>query len=101
MLVTSETYEGIVNGTTTTFFRKWKTPKYGEGDRLEVRDVVLVVDRITQVPASSLTAADASAAGHDDVDDLLDTLEERGGGRDDPDRLVWRVDFHVDRDAGS
>lgn len=99
MLVTDTTYEGIRRGTTTVLFRKWRSQKYDAGDRIPARDLTLVVDQVTQVPASSITDADAVAAGFADRAGVLGTLEERGQGRDDPDRLVWRVDFHPE-DAG-
>ena len=34
------------------------------------------------------------------ADEICASLEERGLGKDDPDRLIWRVDFHVDRAGG-
>lgn len=99
MLVTNDRYRAIRDGKVRVLFRKWKQQNHVAGDTIGVRDLHLVVDAVGQVPASSLTDADAEAAGFADLGALLRTLEERGPGRDDPDRLVWRVDVHL-ADAG-
>jgi hypothetical protein len=97
MLVTDKTYAGIESGAITVLLRKWKAQRAEPGDRIDARDLVLVVDEVRQVRASSITDVDARAAGFDDASDALGSLEERGLGKDDPDRLIWRVDFHVER----
>lgn len=91
MLFSEAAVPGLRDGSITTTFRRWTRPQVKVGGTYRPRaDLALVVDAITQVAVSSLTEADARAAGEPDLATLRRT-RLKGAGDDE---VLVRVDFH-------
>lgn len=91
MLFSEDAVPGLRDGSITATFRRWKRAQVRVGGTYRPRsDLALVVDAVTQVAASSLTDADAVAAGEPD----LATLRRRRLRDVADDEVLFRVDFH-------
>jgi DNA-binding MarR family transcriptional regulator len=88
VLFKADVIEGIRRGDVTVAYRRWARPSVVVGTELRTQAGVLAVDAVDVVDESSLTDADAAAAGAPDVEALLHGL------RSGPDRQLFRVRFH-------
>jgi hypothetical protein len=94
VLFTAAAWPGIADGSITVTFRTWSRAQAKTGGRYRVAGMLIEATGVGQVPAGSLTDADAVAAGEAGLAALLARL-----GAPHPERLVWRVDFrHLGRD---
>jgi hypothetical protein len=93
-LFTAGSWPGIADGSITVTFRTWSRAQAKAGGRYRVGGMLIEATDVRQVPAASLTDADARSAGERDTAALRKRLGDPPG-----DRLVWRVDFvHLGRD---
>jgi hypothetical protein len=90
---TLDAHEGLASGAITVTFRIWKRPQAKVGSRHKVADVVLEIDRVDQVRAGSITAADAKRSGATSRAEIVRRLASRSERVDD-DTLVYRIEFH-------
>lgn len=88
MLFTADSWPGIADGTITVTFRTWTRPQAKVGGRYRVGGMSIEATAVAQVPAGSITDADARAAG---AADRASVVHRLGSPADDA--LVWRVDF--------
>jgi mannose-6-phosphate isomerase-like protein (cupin superfamily) len=77
--------DGIRAGEVTLAFRRWDRPRAKAGGRQRTAVGELAIDSVEQVERADITTADARAAGHRSLDDLLAELDARG------DAPIWRV----------
>ncbi len=80
MLIPRATLEGIVEGSVTLAFRRWKRPTVLTGGTLRTALGVLAIDRVEPIGEGDIGAADARKAGFRDRAELLRTLRRRGEG---------------------
>jgi hypothetical protein len=91
VLFSEDAVPGLRDGSITTTFRRWKRAQVKVGGTYRPRtDLAVVVDAVTQVPASALTDADAVAAGEPD----LAALRRRRLRGVADEELLFRIDFH-------
>jgi hypothetical protein len=91
VLFSAKAWPGLRDGSITVTFRSWGRAQVKVGGIYRrVPETALQVDAVAQVPVSSITDADAQAAGEADRAALLRRL-----GTPDDTALVWRVDFHL------
>lgn len=88
MLLEQRARDGILAGTITLLFRRWRSPQVVAGRRYRTTAGLLDVEAVSIVELAGITAADASQAGYPSVADLLADLR----GADDAPiyRLVVR-----------
>jgi hypothetical protein len=79
----------IRDGEITTAYRRWDRPRVKVGGTQRTSVGVVAFDAVTEVPLDQITDADARAAGHESVDEMLELF-----GRRSPDWPIWRVDLH-------
>jgi hypothetical protein len=77
--------DGIRAGEVTLAFRRWDRPRAKAGGRQRTAVGELAIDSVEQVERAAITTAEARAAGHDSLDELLAELDARG------ERPIWRV----------
>src|SRR4051812_40929788 len=85
MLLSADSWPGIVDGSITVTFRAWKRPQAKVGGRYRIAGMLIEVSDLRQIPLAEITPEDAATAGSTD----LEALVRRLGGADP----VWRVDF--------
>jgi hypothetical protein len=91
MLFSDAAVPGLLDGTITSTFRRWKRAQVKVGGIYRPRaELALLVDAITQVTAGELTDADARAAGEAD----LVTLRQHHLKGALEDEVLFRIDFH-------
>jgi hypothetical protein len=76
-------------GEITTAYRRWDRPRVKVGGTQRTSVGVVAFDAVTEVPLEDITEADAQAAGHESVAEMLKLF-----GRRSPDWPIWRVDLH-------
>jgi hypothetical protein len=81
-------WAGIEDGSVTVAVRRWRRPSVKAGSTLHSPVGLLVIDSVEVIDASDITEADAGAAGHRSLDELLDQLTRF------PEGDVHRVRFH-------
>jgi hypothetical protein len=91
VLIARPMLERIVAGDVTVQFRRWGRPTVRTGGRLRTALGELSIDAVEPVTLSSITAADARAAGEATRAALVGALRRRNG-------TVYRVSLHY---AGS
>ena len=79
----------IRDGAITTAYRRWDRPRVKAGGTQRTAVGVVAFDAVTEVPLESISEADAQAAGHSAVEEMLDMF-----GRRSPDWPIWRIDLH-------
>jgi hypothetical protein len=99
VLFTRAAHAGLVDGSTTTTFRRWKRAQAKVGGVYRVGPVDLTVDRLTRVPIDRISDRDARQSGFADRGALLKFLGSPAPGATDD--LVWRVDFHCEAAAAA
>jgi hypothetical protein len=80
MLLQRHVLDGIVAGTITLAFRRWRRPTVRAGGRLRTAVGELAIDAVDVVRVEDITAADARAAGVASRDALVTGLAARGPG---------------------
>ncbi len=79
----------IRDGSITTAYRRWDRPRVKAGGTQRTAVGVVAFDAVTEVPVESISEADAQAAGHKSVAEVLKMF-----GRRSPDWPIWRIDLH-------
>jgi hypothetical protein len=79
----------IRDGSITTAYRRWDRPRVKAGGTQRTVVGVVAFDALTEVPLESIGEADAQAAGHSSLQEMLDMF-----GRRSPDWPIWRIDLH-------
>ncbi len=79
----------IRDGQITTAYRRWDRPRVKAGGTQRTAVGVVAFDALTEVPLESIGEADAQAAGHRSLQEMLDMF-----GRRSPDWPIWRIDLH-------
>jgi hypothetical protein len=87
VLIARPMLERIVAGEVTVQFRRWARPTVRPGGRLRTALGELSIDAVEPVTLSSITAADARAAGESTRAALVGALRQRTG-------TVYRVSLH-------
>ena len=82
MLLRRAQLDAIVRGEVTLAFRRWKRATVKPGGTLKTAVGVIAIDSIERVTMSSISAADARAAGFERRADLIDELKRREGSVD-------------------
>ena len=91
MLFSEAAVPGLLDGTITSTFRRWKRAQVKVGGIYRPRaELALLVDGVSQVTVGELTDADARAAGEPDVV----TLRQRRLKGAPDDEVLFRIDFH-------
>jgi len=88
MLFSKSAWSGLADGSITVTFRTWSKPQARAGGRYRVAGMLLEATAVHQVEVSTLTDADAMAAGESDLTSLLQRLQQPS-----TDGTVWRVDL--------
>jgi hypothetical protein len=78
----------LADGSVTVTFRRWKQRQAVAGGRYRTPSGFIEVDRAEIVEPSSVTDADAVAAGYPSAEELLAGLGRRS------DAPLYRIDFH-------
>lgn len=81
MLLKQSTLAGIVDGSITLQFRRWKRPTVKSGGTLLTAVGQLAIEDVEPVAQESIAGAEARAAGFPDLESLLSTLERDGSGQ--------------------
>lgn len=89
MLFESAIWPRLADGSVTVAYRSWKRPTVKAGGTLRSPVGMLAIEAVDVVSRSSLTDADARAAGASDVDALLSRLPEDDG------RHLYRIRFYL------
>jgi hypothetical protein len=79
MLMRRDILEGIRAGAISRQFRRWVRPRINAGTVLRTAVGLVRITGVEVVDPRSLTRADARAAGHAAVADLVDSLTDRAG----------------------
>lgn len=87
MLFEKRLWPGLADGSITVAYRRWQRPRVIAGRSYRTAGVILDVVSVTEVDAASISEADAVAAGHATVADLIANL--RAG----PGRQLYRIEF--------
>lgn len=87
MLFPQRLWAGLVDGTVTVAFRRWKRPTVEAGGTLQSPGGLLGIDELTPIDPDDVTDDDARAAGHESRDEVL-AAELR------PEGTLYRVRFH-------
>jgi len=88
MLFSKSAWSGLADGSITVTFRTWSKPQARAGGHYRVAGMLLEATAVHQVEVSTLTDADAMAAGESDLTSLLQRLQQPS-----TDGTVWRVDL--------
>ncbi len=89
MLFPARFWDGLVDGSVTLAFRRWKRPTVKTGGALRFTRGVLTIDSVQRVDdVATITRSDAARAGHPSLEQLLDFLASRDVGD------VYRIEFH-------
>lgn len=99
MLIKTQFYEGIRDGSITLTFRNWKSPrvKPGQQYRFGMADII-EVDSIEQVPVSSISEHDANNAGFTNISKLIKFLNKNSPQHITKESSVFKVQFHYVQD---
>ncbi len=87
--------ERVADGTITVSYRLWSRPKVKVAGVYRGGSVVVEIDDLELLPFSSITDEDLARTGENDVEALRRRAAHAGSI--DPDRLLYRVEFHVVR----
>lgn len=93
-------HDGLVSGSITLTFRRWKRPHVKVGGRYRCHPIgVLEVDAIDTVPVDRISRSDARRAGFDTVSALVDYMRRASDEPLENDSPVYRVAFHYGGDG--
>ncbi len=81
MLLKRSTLDGIVEGSITLQFRRWKRPTVKAGGTLLTAVGLLVIEEVEPIELDSIMSSDALAAGFSDLQSLLSVLDSRGSNQ--------------------
>lgn len=87
MLFAKRFWAGLADGTVTLAFRRWRRQSVLPGRPYRSRAGILEVTAVAVVDPSSISAADARAAGYESADEV------RGDLRGDSGWPVYRIEF--------
>src|SRR5689334_13058010 len=87
MLFKAAFHAGIVNGSITRTFRRWKRLQVVPGNRYRQAFGEIEVTAAIEANAGSITERDAAAAGYESRKDLLMELDKH------PEGTLYRIDF--------
>lgn len=90
MLWTMDAWPGLADGSTTLTFRRWKRSQVVAGRAYRSPVGMLVIDSVEQVPASSITDAEAVRAGATDREALLARFKPPPAD----DEMLFRIELH-------
>jgi hypothetical protein len=97
MQFSADLRDRVADGTITVSYRLWSRPKVKAGGVYQSGAVIIEVDDIDEVPFSSITDDDLARTGEPDLEALRRRAAHAGPIHDDT--LVYRVEFHVCREA--
>jgi hypothetical protein len=80
VLIPQRFWAGLIDGSITLAFRRWDAPRVKAGSQMHSPVGVLAVDDVEVVDRTSVSAADAIAAGYNSLDELRKELDRRGPG---------------------
>jgi hypothetical protein len=89
VLFTKRFWPGLVDGSVTVAFRRWKRPTVKAGGTLRSPGGFLAIDTVDVVGEDDMDDEHARCAGYADVDELRREL-----GPPAADRALYRVTFH-------
>lgn len=81
MLLKQDTLRGIVDGSVTLAFRRWRRPTVKAGGTLLTSVGQLAVESVDVVTSESISEAEAHAAGYEDLSALRAQLSRRSEGQ--------------------
>lgn len=87
MLIAQSVLARVRDGEVTQQFRRWTRPTVKSGGTLTTAIGVLAIDAVEPVDPGDLTLADAQAAGHASVEELLADTR--------PDGTLFRIRLHL------
>ncbi|AKF09867.1 ASCH domain-containing protein [Sandaracinus amylolyticus] len=88
-------HEGLTSGAITLTFRRWDKPHVKVGGRYRCHPIgVLEVDRIERVRVSEITEADATRAGFDSRDALIEYVRTARDATLDATSELYRIELH-------
>lgn len=85
MLFPARVWPGLVDGSVTVAFRRWKRPSVKSGGTLQSPAGLLSIDDVSPIAVEDITAADARSAGYATPDDVIGDLR--------PDGQLYRIRF--------
>lgn len=97
MQFSPELRDRVADGTITLSYRLWSRPQVKAGGLYRSGSVLLEVDEMELVPFSSITDEDLARTGEADLESLRRRAAHAGPIHDDT--LLYRVEFHVVREA--
>ncbi|WP_020696152.1 hypothetical protein [Reyranella massiliensis] len=80
MLLKRRFLDGIVDGSISLVFRRWRKPTVKAGGTLKTAVGVLAIDEVESTPLSKVRAVDAKRAGYSSLDELKAELSKRDEG---------------------
>ncbi|TAJ89527.1 hypothetical protein [Reyranella sp.] len=80
MLLKRRFLDGIVDGSISLIFRRWRKPTVKAGGTLKTAIGVLAIEEVDVVPLTTITALNAKRAGYSSLDELKAELSKRGEG---------------------
>ncbi len=88
MLFDKREWPGLVDGSITVAFRRWRSPHARVGSQHRIPGGMLAIDAVEVVDRDRITDADARRAGASSRTALLARLDANG------DAPIYRVEFH-------
>lgn len=86
MLFTQRFWAGLVDGSVTVAFRRWRRPTVKAGGTLKSPGGLLAIDAVEVIEESDISEREARAAGYGSVAEVLAALR--------PDGTLHRIRFH-------
>jgi hypothetical protein len=80
MLLKRRVLDGIVDGSVSLVFRRWRKPTVKQGGTVKTAVGVIAIGDVATIDASKITARDAKRAGYHTLDTLKSELSSRDGG---------------------
>ena len=80
MLLKRPFLDGIVDGSISLVFRRWRKPTVKAGGTLKTAAGVLAIDEVEAISLAKITAANARRAGYSSLDELKVELSKRNEG---------------------
>ena len=78
MLFPARVWPGLVDGSVTVAFRRWKRPSVKSGGTLHSRAGLLSIDEVRPITVDDITAPDARSAGYGTPDEVIADLRTDG-----------------------
>jgi hypothetical protein len=88
-----ELRSSVLSGDITVSFRLWQRARVKIGGRYRVRDGLIEVDSVEQIPFAFIDEADIYRAGEADLESLRQRAAHAGPIHDES--VVYRIEFHV------